>query len=116
MLKESQILSSEAVIAYLHRNLADGYIPDDLDTNMRTTKIRWIGMERTAILTADGTTQELQGPIKSAFGNWAKFYVSNLSHHPHNCGRIQGSGLRPEYLPLTPEVHAYVLAMEMCIN
>ena len=104
MIKETQILSSEAVVAYLHRDLANNP-SDSRDTNPRTVQITLTTEEKVVNVDVNETVQEIDTAVKEAYSNWAKFYIADCTHSSWNRKRIRAGGLRPQCLPLTPEVH-----------
>ena len=104
LVKETRIISSEAVIAYLHRDLVMNP-PDDRNTNARTVEVTLTAEESAANVDANESVQEIDATVKDAFTDRAKYYTADCALNPWNRDKIRASGLRPQYLPLTPEVH-----------
>ena len=104
MIKQTRILTSEAVIAYLHRDLANNP-SESRDTNSRTVQVTLTAEEKAINVDANQSVQEIDAAVKEAYTNWAKFYTADCTHNSWNRNKIRESGLRPQYLPLTPEVH-----------
>ena len=106
LFRSTQILSSEAVVAYLHRDLANNP-SDSRDTNPRTVQITLTTEEKVVNVDVNETVQEIDTAVKEAYSNWAKFYIADCTHSSWNRKKIRAGDLPPQCLPLTPEVHIF---------
>lgn len=103
LVKEKWILSLEAVIAYLHCDLVQNPL-DKQDTNFQSVGVTLMDEEKALNMDVNESVQEIEAAVKEAFVNWAKYYTADCVWNSWNCEKIRESGLRLEYLPLTPEV------------